>query len=114
MLQTVEVGGQIADAHAGRARHPLDRSEEAAHHPYARVLQQRVGPEEQARVEHDVLEVRALAQRFEKPHGLACGETGDHGIAGVDEPYGGCGVEPRGLGHGHPSTPRCSSNATVP
>src|SRR5207249_11645126 len=104
-LEAAEVGRQIADPPTRGARRPLDRSEEPAHHPHAGVLQERERLGQQPRVEHDVLEIGAGAERLEEAHRLARDEAAEQRVAWPDEPSGGLEIELLRLGLHGPEWP---------
>jgi hypothetical protein len=98
-LEPVEVAWEIGHTRSGGARHALDRAEEAAHDPRARVLQERVGLLQEPRVEDDVLEIGAHAERIQEPGRLPGGEAARERVARAYERRRVCELEALRLRH---------------
>jgi hypothetical protein len=107
----VQVRRQEAHPATGGPRHALHRAEEPAHHPHTGIAQERVGPPEHAAVENYVLEVAALADRFEQRDRLPCDETAEQNVTRPNQRRRGGRVElfpPSG----HPASSRIERNAS--
>jgi len=115
-LEAAEVRRLIGDAPSRGARRALDRAEKTAHHAHRRILQERIGPEQQPRVEHHVLEVGARTERLEEARRLACDEAACERVARPDETRRGVEVQPLPLRgrHRHRSYPLHAARGTAP